>query len=153
LGDYAREQAIGGAGLPRPLENKERDIVAAGLLAWSMLTVLRQLPTRTADQPTDEAPARCCDAFLRVQLQNRLLAKCPRKVGPVCAVTADRCAAGQREDKNMLVDALVALLITAIAVLLGLTVHPLLFFLIALAVLYLFVRSPRSSRRPRTRTY
>jgi Flp pilus assembly protein TadB len=52
----------------------------------------------------------------------------------------------------MLVDALVALLITAIAVLLGLTIHPLLFFLIGLAVLYLFVRSPRSSRRSRPRT-
>ena len=51
----------------------------------------------------------------------------------------------------MLVDALVALLITAIAVILGLTVHPLLFFAIAFAVLYLFVSSPRSSRRARSR--
>jgi Flp pilus assembly protein TadB len=55
-------------------------------------------------------------------------------------------------ESTMLVDALVALLITAVAVILGLTVHPLLFFVIALAVLYLFVRSPRSSRRPRSRT-
>jgi Flp pilus assembly protein TadB len=52
----------------------------------------------------------------------------------------------------MLVDALVALLITAVAVILGLTVHPLLFFAVALAVLYLFVRSPRSSRRTRRTT-
>ena len=50
----------------------------------------------------------------------------------------------------MLVDVLVALLITAIAIILGLTVHPLLFFAIALAIVYLFVRSPRSSRRART---
>lgn len=40
----------------------------------------------------------------------------------------------------MLIDILVALLITAVAIVLGLTVHPLLFFIIALAVIYLFAR-------------
>jgi len=40
----------------------------------------------------------------------------------------------------MLFDILVALLITAVAVALGLTVHPLLFLIVVLAVVYLFTR-------------
>lgn len=43
----------------------------------------------------------------------------------------------------MLFDVLVALAITAIAVVLGFTVHPVLFFIIALAVVYLVARSRR----------
>ncbi len=46
----------------------------------------------------------------------------------------------------MLFDLLVALLITAVAVVLGLTVHPLLFLIIVFAVLYLFLRHGRSRR-------
>ncbi|HEY7134161.1 MAG TPA: hypothetical protein VIB48_03770 [Acidimicrobiia bacterium] len=46
----------------------------------------------------------------------------------------------------MLFDIVVALLITALAVILGITVHPVLFFLIALAVVYLVAR--HSSRTP-----
>ena len=38
-------------------------------------------------------------------------------------------------------DLLIAIVITAIAVLLGFTVHPVLFFLIVFAVLYLVMRS------------
>lgn len=44
----------------------------------------------------------------------------------------------------MLIDVLVALAITVIAVVLGLVVHPLLFFIIVFALLYLFFR--RSGR-------
>ncbi len=40
----------------------------------------------------------------------------------------------------MLADILIALLITAVAVILGVTVHPVLFFLIVLAVVWLLVR-------------
>ncbi|MDE3206959.1 MAG: hypothetical protein KGQ66_22370 [Acidobacteriota bacterium] len=40
----------------------------------------------------------------------------------------------------MLFDILIALLITAVAVVLGITVHPLLFLIIILAVIYLFGR-------------
>lgn len=40
----------------------------------------------------------------------------------------------------MLVDALIALLITAVAIGLGITVHPVLFFIVALAVVYFFAR-------------
>jgi hypothetical protein len=40
----------------------------------------------------------------------------------------------------MLFDILVALVITAIAVVLGITVHPLLLFIIVLAVVYLVAR-------------
>ncbi|HVA76140.1 MAG TPA: hypothetical protein VNF71_16415 [Acidimicrobiales bacterium] len=40
----------------------------------------------------------------------------------------------------MIIDILIALLITAIAIALGVTVHPLLFFLIVLAVVYFFAR-------------
>lgn len=49
----------------------------------------------------------------------------------------------------MLGDALIALLLTAIAVVLGLTVHPVLFFIIALAVIYLLARhhGGRAGRR------
>ncbi len=46
----------------------------------------------------------------------------------------------------MLFDVLVALVITAIAVILGVTVHPLLFFLIALAIIYLFARHAGGAR-------
>jgi hypothetical protein len=45
----------------------------------------------------------------------------------------------------MLFDILIALLITAVAVVLGITVHPLLFLLIVLALLFLFTRA--GSRR------
>ncbi|HET6964868.1 MAG TPA: hypothetical protein VFH58_08850 [Acidimicrobiales bacterium] len=40
----------------------------------------------------------------------------------------------------MLADILIALLITVVAVVLGLTVHPVLFFLIVLAVVWLLAR-------------
>ena len=40
----------------------------------------------------------------------------------------------------MLADILVALLITAVAIVLGIVVHPLLFFVIALSVVWLFAR-------------
>lgn len=46
----------------------------------------------------------------------------------------------------MLFDILVALLITAVAVALGITVHPLLFLIIVLAVIYLFTRHMGSRR-------
>lgn len=52
----------------------------------------------------------------------------------------------------MLFDALVAFVITAVAVILGLTVHPVLFFAIALAVVYLVARG-RSHRGVRSRSY
>lgn len=40
----------------------------------------------------------------------------------------------------MLFDILVALLITVVAIVLGVTIHPLLFFLLVLAVIWLFAR-------------
>ena len=40
----------------------------------------------------------------------------------------------------MLVDILVALVITALAIVLGVVVHPLLFFIVVLAVVYLLAR-------------
>jgi hypothetical protein len=40
----------------------------------------------------------------------------------------------------MLFDIVVALVITAVAVLLGVTVHPLLFFIIVLAIVYFLAR-------------
>jgi Flp pilus assembly protein TadB len=46
----------------------------------------------------------------------------------------------------MVFDILVALVITAIAVVLGITVHPVLLFIIVLAVIYLVVRSRGRSR-------
>jgi hypothetical protein len=46
----------------------------------------------------------------------------------------------------MLFDILVALLITALAVALGVTVHPVLFFLIVLAIVYFVARSRAGSR-------
>jgi hypothetical protein len=46
----------------------------------------------------------------------------------------------------MVFDILVALVITALAVVLGITVHPVLLFIIVLAVIYLVVRSRGSSR-------
>ena len=46
----------------------------------------------------------------------------------------------------MLFDILVALVITALAVVLGITVHPVLLFIIVLAVVYLVVRSRGRSR-------
>jgi hypothetical protein len=45
----------------------------------------------------------------------------------------------------MLFDILIALLITAVAIVLGITVHPLLFLIVVLAVVWLFTR--HSSRR------
>jgi hypothetical protein len=41
----------------------------------------------------------------------------------------------------MVVDLLIALLITAVAVVLGITVHPLLFLLVVFAVIYVIARS------------
>ncbi len=47
----------------------------------------------------------------------------------------------------MLFDVLIALVVTVIAVVLGVTVHPLLFFIIALAVIWLIARhSGRGAR-------
>jgi hypothetical protein len=46
----------------------------------------------------------------------------------------------------MIFDILVALVITAIAIVLGVTVHPVLLFIIVLAVVYLVVRSRGRSR-------
>jgi hypothetical protein len=46
----------------------------------------------------------------------------------------------------MLFDIVVALVITAIALVLGITVHPVLLFIIVLAVVYLVVRSRGRSR-------
>lgn len=46
----------------------------------------------------------------------------------------------------MLFDILVALAITIIAIVLGIAVHPLLLFIIVLAVVYLFVRHGSRSR-------
>lgn len=40
----------------------------------------------------------------------------------------------------MIVDILIALLITAIGIALGVTVHPVLFFIVVLAVVYFFAR-------------
>ncbi len=40
----------------------------------------------------------------------------------------------------MLGDILIALVITAVAIVLGVVVHPILFFLVVLAVVYLFAR-------------
>jgi hypothetical protein len=46
----------------------------------------------------------------------------------------------------VLVDILIALVITAIAIALGVTVHPLLFFLIVLAVVWLIARHRGGAR-------
>ena len=47
----------------------------------------------------------------------------------------------------MIGDILIALLITAVAIVLGIVVHPLLFFIVVLAVVYLFTRhSGRGAR-------
>jgi hypothetical protein len=51
---------------------------------------------------------------------------------------------GHRQD--MLMDILVALVIVVIAAVLGLVVHPLLWFLVILAVLWLFGRHRAGSR-------
>ena len=53
----------------------------------------------------------------------------------------------------MLTDALIALVITAIAVVLGLTVHPVLFFLLVFAIAYLVIRRPGARRHARTGSY
>lgn len=46
----------------------------------------------------------------------------------------------------MIFDILVALVITAIAIVLGVTVHPVLLFIVVLAIVYLVVRSRGRSR-------
>lgn len=46
----------------------------------------------------------------------------------------------------MLLDVLVALLITALAVVLGITVHPVLFFIIVLAIIWFVARSRSGTR-------
>jgi hypothetical protein len=43
-------------------------------------------------------------------------------------------------EESMLGDILIALLITVIAIVLGIVVHPILFFVVVLAVVYLFAR-------------
>jgi hypothetical protein len=53
---------------------------------------------------------------------------------------------------QMLFDALVALIITVVAVALGLTVHPVLFFIVALAIVYFLARG-HAHRGVRSRTY
>lgn len=47
---------------------------------------------------------------------------------------------GRPGGKLMLGDILIALVITAVAIVLGVVVHPILFFLVVLAVVYLFAR-------------
>jgi hypothetical protein len=47
----------------------------------------------------------------------------------------------------VLFDILIALLITAVAVILGITVHPLLFLLVVLAIIWLFTRHAGGRRR------
>ena len=47
----------------------------------------------------------------------------------------------------MMMDLLIALVITIVAVALGVTVHPVLFFLIAFAVIWLIVRHRSGGRR------
>ena len=47
----------------------------------------------------------------------------------------------------MLADVLIALVIVAIAAVLGITVHPLLWFIVIVAILWLFVGSRRHSTR------
>jgi hypothetical protein len=61
-------------------------------------------------------------------------------------VQPSRVLEGQPKEGMMLFDILVALVITAIAVVLGVTVHPVLLFIIVLAVVYLVVRSRGRSR-------
>jgi hypothetical protein len=51
-----------------------------------------------------------------------------------------------KEQKKMIFDILVALVITVIAVVLGITVHPVLLFIIVLAIVYLVARSRSRSR-------
>ena len=46
----------------------------------------------------------------------------------------------------MLFDVVVALLITVLAIVLGITVHPVLFFIVVLAVVYLFARHRSRAR-------
>lgn len=46
----------------------------------------------------------------------------------------------------MLADILVALLITAVAIVLGIVVHPVLFFLVVLAIVWLFARRRSGAR-------
>lgn len=47
----------------------------------------------------------------------------------------------------MIIDILIALLITAIAIVLGVTVHPLLFFLIVLAIIWFLARRRTGTAR------
>lgn len=53
----------------------------------------------------------------------------------------------------MLTDALIALAITAVAIILGVTVHPVLFFLVVFAIAYFVFRRPRTRGRVRTGSY
>jgi hypothetical protein len=52
-----------------------------------------------------------------------------------------------RDGGQMLADVLIALVIVAIAAVLGLTVHPLLWFIVIVAVLWLFMGSRRHATR------
>jgi hypothetical protein len=51
------------------------------------------------------------------------------------------------EGQNVLWDILVALVITVVAIVLGIAVHPLLFFLLVLAVVWLVARHWGGARR------
>ena len=51
-----------------------------------------------------------------------------------------------RREQKVIFDILVALVITAIAIVLGVTVHPVLLFIVVLAIVYLVVRSRGRSR-------
>jgi hypothetical protein len=51
----------------------------------------------------------------------------------------------QEKESPMLVDILIALVIVAIAAALGLTVHPVLWFIVIVAALWLFVRRGRGA--------
>jgi hypothetical protein len=58
----------------------------------------------------------------------------------------DNPSVTQAKEPDMLVDVLIALVIVAIAAALGITVHPLLWFIVIVAVLWLFVRRGSRSR-------
>lgn len=53
----------------------------------------------------------------------------------------------RKAEVPVLFDILIALLITAVAVILGITVHPLLFLLVVLAIIWLFTRHAGGRRR------
>lgn len=52
----------------------------------------------------------------------------------------DRLSVADPGGSTLIGDILIALLITAVAIILGVVVHPLLFFIIVLAIVWLFAR-------------